>query len=402
MKGLPIPPHRVCLLLALALVLAGCSAGGQEAPTPTPVPQVVSQEKIVFTVEKGPIVSKRDIYGEVVPARQDALFFRASGYINRVTVKDGDRVRKGDVMAELQIDDLLSQLEQARIDLQTAQDNLDAEQLQQAYELQKAESDVAILQIQVEQAGKRLEELYGRQKEDAQAELQMLQERLKTAQAYLELVRGRKDTGSQALVDRSRLSVERLERLVSERQIVAPYDGLVLTSFLKPGNNIDAFTTAFEVGDPSSLVIRISYDFQLSSILEPSTEASLSLTRSKEKLYPVKFLQDFLPITNNQGGLTTSGDQISLNYFYFSAPADLPLDQLPLGGGVTLEVVLGRKEDALLLPPAAIRGNEAFRYVIVLEDEYHRRVELLSIGLQSDKLWEVIGDLKEGDQVLGP
>ncbi len=146
MKSLPIPPHRVCLLLALALFLAGCAAGGQEAPTPTPVPQVVSQEKIVFTVEKGPIISKRNFYGEVVPAKQEPLFFRAPGYINRVTVKDGDRVKKGDVMAELQIDDLLSQLEQARIDLQTAQDNLESEKLQQEYP-----SDLKLLAINLEE-----------------------------------------------------------------------------------------------------------------------------------------------------------------------------------------------------------------------------------------------------------
>ena len=65
-------------------------------------------------------------------------------------------------------------------------------------------------------------------------------------------------------------------------------------------------------------------------------------------------------------------------------------------------MVIGEKEDALLLPPAALRGSDSFKYVIVLEDDYHRRVEVVSVGLKGDKLWEVVANLKEGDQVLGP
>jgi len=39
----------------------------------------------------------------------------------------------------------------------------------------------------------------------------------------------------------------------------------------------------------------------------------------------------------------------------------------------------------------------------VLEDNYHRRVEVVSLGIQSTTQWEVISDnLKEGDVVLGP
>ncbi len=77
--------------------------------------------------------------------------------------------------------------------------------------------------------------------------------------------------------------------------------------------------------------------------------------------------------------------------------------QLPVGSQVNLHIVLGSKQDALLLPPPAIRGNDVFKYVIVLEDTYHRRVEVVAIGIQTTQEWEVISpDLKEGDVVLGP
>ncbi len=390
------------LLFIFSFVLASCSPGAASSATPTPVPALVSQDKIIFTVKRGPITSQREYYGEVVPSQQEELFFRASGYVSRVTVKDGDYVKKGDVMAEEQIDDLLDQLQQAQIDLQIAQDNADNAALQRQYDLQKAQSDVTILQKQVELAQKQVDSSYGSQKEDAQTQLEIKQEQLKTAQAWLNLVQGRKDTSSQGVVQNKQLAVARLERLISDRQVLAPCDCIVLKRLVAAGNNIDAFNTAFLVGDPAVLVTRIAYNLELSGILEPSTEVYLSTTKSKEKLYPVKYIPDFLPVTNKKSGLDTSGDQPQLTYFYFTTPDELPRDQLPLGGGVTLVVVLGKKDDALLLPPVAIRGNENFNYVIVLEDDYHRRVEVIKIGLKSDKEWEVIADLKEGDQILGP
>jgi hypothetical protein len=80
----------------------------------------------------------------------------------------------------------------------------------------------------------------------------------------------------------------------------------------------------------------------------------------------------------------------------------MPRDVVPVGNTVRLNLILGSKQDALLLSPVALRGNDAFSYVIVLEGDYHRRVEVVSIGVKTVDKWEVIGNLKAGDQILGP
>ncbi len=402
MKRISEPRLRVWLGLIFTFLFVGCTVTGREAPTPTPIPQIVAVDHTIFTVQRGPIRSAREVYGEIVPARQADLFFHASGFVARVMVKLGDPVKQGDLLAELQVEDLLAELEQAALDLAVAQNEAENQKLQQAYEVQRAASEVAILEIQVGQARRRAEELWGNQKEDAQVDLAILEERLGIARAYLELVRGRKDKDAQPAVERNRLAVARLESLLAERQIVAPYDGIVLNSYVEPGGNIDAFSTAIILGDPQSLVIRIAYDQTLADILEPGTKAFMSLTRSMDQKYPVQFLPDFLPVTNAKSALKIHGDAPQLNYLYFTTPTELDPEQLPLGGGVTLEVVLGEKENALLLSPAAIRGNEDFKYVIVLEGDTHRRVELLNIGLKGDQMWEVIANLEEGDQILAP
>lgn len=115
--------------------------------------------------------------------------------------------------------------------------------------------------------------------------------------------------------------------------------------------------------------------------------------------YRVNYLANFTP----ERGVENTNQQSSLtDYLYFSLPADLPKDQLPIGRSVFLTVVLGQKDDALLLPPAAIRDYKGLMFVIVQEGEKRRRVEINEIGLKATDKWEVIADLQVGEQVVGP
>jgi hypothetical protein len=86
---------------------------------------------------------------------------------------------------------------------------------------------------------------------------------------------------------------------------------------------------------------------------------------------------------------------------YFSMPSPPERDQIPVGKTVYLTVELGRDEDALLLHPATIRSFRGRDFVIVQEGDRQRRVDV-QIGLETDDRVQVIGDLHEGDQVVGP
>ena len=394
-----------CLAAFLLVTFAGCASGYQGGATPTPIPQIVSTQQVTFTVERGPIDAQRAISGEVITTEQDKLFFRATGPVDQVNVKTGDTFKKGDVLAELQNNDLLVQLQQAQIDLKVSQDNLATDKLQKAYDLQNAESDVVIAQKDVDLATIAVEGSYGAQQQTAQINLEIAQEKLKTAQAWLDLVKGRVKSNLEQVVEKNQLTVDRLQKQISDRQLVAPYDGVVLFMRINPGISANAYDdTVALIGNPDRLVIQVPWDNQLATTLTPESKVSLYINKDKSKPYPVQFIPEFLPISTSTGGITTgSGGAITMNFLYFTVPQDLTAEQLPVGNRVDLNIVLGSKQDALLLPPPAIRGNDAFKYVIVLEDNYHRRVEVVSLGIQSTTQWEVISDnLMEGDVVLGP
>jgi len=237
----------------------------------------------------------------------------------------------------------------------------------------------------------------------AQLNLDIAQEHAKTAEARLTLVKARVDTQMDQAVQRNQNSVDSLNRLVAERQLIAPYDGIVMSMPIVPGTEATAFTTVAVVGDPSHLVVQAPYDAELVSNVDISTTAYIYPTKEPEPKYQVKFIPNFLPVSNKQNGISlTAGGDVIINFLYCSVPDNTPQDVVQVGNAVRLNVILGSKQDALLLSPAAIRGNDSFRYVIVLEDDYHRRVEVVSIGVKTAQKWEVIANLKAGDQILGP
>lgn len=388
------------LSVLVMLTLSACGSGAGGKATPTPVPQIVSYEKSLFTVERGSIVSLDSLMGEIVPSKQDELFFRSSGFVTRIAVKQGDQVKQGDILAELQVEDLVSQLQQAQIDLEVAQANLASSRAQREFDLKQAEANVVILRARMEMAKMDVEQSSGSGRVRAELNLQIAEQNLLLAEETLKLKTEGVDSYMEQAVKRSELSVERLERLLSERQIVAPYDGIVLRMSLRAAQQMNAFEVAIVVGDPTDLVVRGPYDYDLADILNEDSEVNFYLTRDAKNFYPVKYLPNFLAVTASTER-STSGLSAS-NYLYFTVPEDLPKEEIRVGRSVQLEIVLGKKDDVLLLPPAAIREYKGLQFVIVQDGDSRRRVEISEVGLKALDKWEVVADLQEGDQVVGP
>jgi multidrug efflux pump subunit AcrA (membrane-fusion protein) len=391
------------VLFAFAvLALSACGPGGFRSATPTPLSPLVNFEKAVFPVERGSIISLKDLVGEIVPSRQDELFFRSSGFTTRVTVKSGDTIKKGDVIAELQIDDLLNQLQQAQIDLEVAQANQAKYEAQRTFDIAKSEADVVIWQKRLALAQIDLDASFGAAKDKAQLNYDITEQNLKTAEESLKLVIEDNNPYMAQSVKRAELAVQRMEALLRERQIVAPYDAVVLRASIRPGQQVEAYFVAFVIGDPTELVVRSPINYDLTTIINKDSEVKLYFSKEAETSYPLAFLPGFLPVSQAEanGGRNTSsrgGD-----FFYFGLPEDIPQEEIKVGRQVSLTLLLGKKDDVLLLPPAAIREYRGLYFVIIQEGDRRRRVEINQVGLKTPERWEVTADLSEGDKVLGP
>jgi multidrug resistance efflux pump len=136
------PALLFAVLSLLFPLLAACGAPQttqQEQPTPTPLPPDPALERPIYTVKRDAIDEVLTINGRVTPVDLTRLSFRRDGRVNSVGVQRGDPVQQGDVLAELQQDDQLDELREAKDGLVQAQRDLENARKEQAKKVEQAQ-----------------------------------------------------------------------------------------------------------------------------------------------------------------------------------------------------------------------------------------------------------------------
>jgi len=138
---------RILAATVLLTLLAGC--GSQEAPVadrPTPVR--------VQHASTGPAVPPIDTSGIVVTKHEMRLSFKMGGVVRRIYVQEGDVVKRGQRLAEIELTEVSSQVEQARqLEDKAARDlkrgeNLYADQVISLEQLQDLRTQAAMAAAQ--------------------------------------------------------------------------------------------------------------------------------------------------------------------------------------------------------------------------------------------------------------
>ena len=110
------------ILVAVALLASAGCGGGQE-PAGGMIGTDVAVETAVAVAEIGLVQARFEVTGTADPYRQVAPGTKLIGRIAEVTVREGDRVKKGQVLASLESRDLEAAVEQARAALAMAEAN---------------------------------------------------------------------------------------------------------------------------------------------------------------------------------------------------------------------------------------------------------------------------------------
>jgi macrolide-specific efflux system membrane fusion protein len=111
------------VLAALIAVSAACTSPRlvEEPPTPTPLPTPAEATKPIFAAKRGVITESVKGNGRVAPTREATLYFEQGGRLRRLRAELNQKVKAGDLLAELETGDLGQKVEQARINLDIAQ-----------------------------------------------------------------------------------------------------------------------------------------------------------------------------------------------------------------------------------------------------------------------------------------
>lgn len=118
------------LMLTAVLTGACASVDGQPAPsaaTSTPYPTAQAVARPTYTVQRGDVIEVLEFTGRWQPRDQLLLSFETDGTVRRVEVQAGQSVSVGELLADLDIEQLEEQLEDAQIALESAQANQQAD-----------------------------------------------------------------------------------------------------------------------------------------------------------------------------------------------------------------------------------------------------------------------------------
>jgi multidrug efflux pump subunit AcrA (membrane-fusion protein) len=428
------------LLLAL-LTLTGCTvlpaerarSGPQEELTPTPIPTPVTVSKPTYGAARGEVTKQLILGGRVAPVAQTNLFFKTSGRVRTVFVKTGDNVKVGQLLADLEMENVERDLTGSKLDLERAQARLDAAKAELQENIKQAQANLdiarenrAIIMAQDPTPRKVKAEVALQtadlaRKQAEGAALQQATLNYTEAQAAYDLVlqdiavhshqvtiAGLQVNLAQVALDslnrgvdpllandvkRAQFAVDKLLSAVADAQIVAPFDGQVQLAFiLTEGAAIDAFQYVVTLSDLTELEVRVDTINIQPGQLSEGMPATISLVGR-----PGVELKGHIRRLPALGVLAGADQDKSLHIALDSSGT---LVGYQSGDLTRVALVLEQKQDVLWLPPAAIRTFEGRRFVVVQESGGQRRVDI-KVGLEGDDRVEIVGGLTEGQIVVG-
>lgn len=354
---------KLAALLVCALCLSSCALLPEEE-TFESAPVIKNYEARSYKltcVTRGELIKSVRVSCSYVPVQSEKLAFAVGGeYVDEIFVSPGDSVAAGEVLGQLRLNGVEDQIESCRESLAS----LDL-QLRQLTERQSLAERKARVQYAGDAKGlaealQALEKSYGKQR--------------------------------QSLEDSRLLTGSRLaeyEKQLSDRQLVATLSGTV------------TYVRSFSEGARSTLGERVvTIADSTLSLFRAETEYWDRFTPGETRVITVsKHEYEAVVTTEKELGLPETEKvegKRGVVYFKLTQPA-LDLEDNDRG---SLELVLDRREDALLLPEKAVSLMGEKQVVYYLDDEGVRRFREVTTGLAANGQIEVLSGVSEGDEVI--
>lgn len=379
--------NRIVLALLSILLLAASACSSSKVRASAPTPQDASVLTVgVTTVKVKPISRQLTVSSELVPFQEIDVYAKESGYVRDINVDYGSRVKKGEVMAILEIPELEQLIAQDSAAIQKATDQVT--HAQKEVNLFKAQYNVAHLQYtRLKSVAESHAGLVAQQEVDnnqgkdlaSEAQVEAGESALLAAQSQLEQAKAKKEQ-DQALFAYTRLT--------------APFDGVVTQRFANQGTLMQAGTNSSTQAMP---LVRLSED-DVFRLVIPVAESYVRYIKigdtvqvrvpSLDKSFPGKVKRFSSDVAAETRTMHTEVEVLN--------PSHVLLPGLYAEATITLE----RKNSALVVPMQALSqtGNTATVFVVDMNNRLQSRK--VSIGLQAANDAEVLTGLNEGDRVV--
>jgi multidrug efflux pump subunit AcrA (membrane-fusion protein) len=317
------------------------------------------------------------------------MFFRADGRVRTVLAKRNDMVTSGQILAELEIDGLERELETGQLELERAQVRLEQAQTDHDFAVRVAQTNLEMAQL-------RLQSMQSGAAPDTTA-IAIQEKEVELAQLEVERLAAGIDPLLVSDVTRAELAVAKIQAEIAESQIIAPFDGRLLSISLTPGQAVNAYMPVATIADISSLEVSADLVSNQMEDLSEGMTAVIFLTSRPGVTLEGSVRQLPYPYGSGGRGQTVEDMDKSTRVTIDASATD---EGFELGDLVRVTVELERKADVLWLPPQALRIFDGRRFAVLQDGDVQRRVDV-AVGIETPDRVEIESGLEEGQTVVG-
>lgn len=353
-------------------------------------------------VEKGDLAKSVVATGKVTPITKVEVKSKASGIVKKLLVDYGDRVKKGQLLAQLDKIEIEAQVEQSKAALEAAQANLKSSQAD--FERAKVDAegpDVPLLKRAYERNVSMAKDgvVSTSSLEDSQKNYEMALNKQNVSKAQVTVLKA-KIAQSQAQVAQDEANLKQLEEQLSYTDIISPIDGIVLSRDVQMGDAVSSIlvlgssaTLVMTLGDTSEVYVKGKVDESDIGKVYLGQRARIKVESFKDKTFDGKVTK-ISPMGVEKDNVTTFEVRVSIQN---------PGGELKAEMTANAEIILEEHKNVLQIPEGAILYDKDKKASVEIPNPKGKDGKdkvAVNIGISNGAKTEVLSGLKEGDQVV--
>jgi HlyD family secretion protein len=353
-------------------------------------------------VEKGDLAKSVVATGKVEPITKVEVKSKASGIVKKLLVEYGDRVKKGQLLAQLDKVEIEAGVEQSKAALQAAEANLKGAQADYERAKVDAESpDVPLLKRAYDRAVQMAKDGVVSESalDDAEKGYKLAVNKQSVARAQMTVLQA-KIAQSQAQVAQDQANLKQFEEQLSYTDIVSPIDGIVLSRDVEMGDAVSSIlvlgssaTLVMTLGDTSEVYVKGKVDESDIGRVYLGQPARIKVESFKDKTFN-GVVTKISPMGVEKDNVTTFEVRVSINN---------PGGELRAEMTANAEIILDEHKNVLQIPEGSIIYDKDRKASVDVPDPKGKdgqRKVAINIGISNGAKTEVLSGLKEGDQVI--
>lgn len=368
-------------------LLAGAVLVVLVAASVTAVSQMMTPEQVemnVQPVDRGDIEKVVLATGIVKPSVQVNVGAQVNGQLRKLYVRAGDKVKKGQLLAEIDPTLQESDLNNARAQLASAQ-------------AQRMSAKATLVRYKQELARQRMMDRDG---SGVRSELEQAQAQYDTQVQQVNMY--------EAQIVQSEMSVKTAMANLGYTRIVAPVDGEVLGIITQEGQTIVSSQTAptiLVLADLDKMLVQTRISEADVSKIKPGQSLWFYAIANPEKRYESQmgFVQPAPQEALEEQSSPYSSNKGQNSAVYYNGTFEIPNLERELKTSMTAQVFIrvAQVKNVLRVPVAALgKATSADHYQVFVMENGKAQPRTVRIGLNDRQYAEVLEGLKDGDSVV--